>query len=61
MVSMTNATPSPAALAQRNKNNTLLTGGWLGLRIGLDVCGISGPAPGFDPRTIHNVASCYTD
>jgi hypothetical protein len=30
-------------------------------RGGLDGCGKSRPPPGFDPRTVHPVASRYTD
>ena len=30
-------------------------------RAGLDGCGKSRPSPGFDPRTVHPVASSYTD
>ena len=37
------------------------TGGWVGLRAGLDRCGKSLPTPGFDPRTVHPVGSRYTD
>ena len=28
-------------------------GGWVGPRTGLDRCGISRPAPGFDPQTVQ--------
>ena len=40
---------------------TLCTGGWVGLRTGLDGCGKSRPPLGFDPRTVQPVASRYTD
>jgi len=33
----------------------------VGPRAGLDRCGKSRPPPGFDPRTVQPVASCYTD
>jgi len=39
---------------------THFTGGWLGLRVGLDGRKISS-TPGFDPRTVQSVASRYTD
>ena len=32
-----------------------------GTQGGLDSCGKPRPPPGFDPRTVHPVASCYTD
>ena len=37
------------------------TGGWAGPRTDLDGCGKSRPPQGFDPRTVHPVASRYTD
>ena len=37
------------------------TGGWVGLRAGLDRCGKSRPPPAFDPQTIQPIASRYTD
>jgi len=33
----------------------------VGPRAGLDRCGKSRPPLGFDPRTVHPVASRYTD
>jgi len=30
-------------------------------RLGLTACGNSRPPPGFDPRTVHPVASLYPD
>jgi hypothetical protein len=33
----------------------------VGLRAGLDRCVKSRPSPGFDSRTVHPVASCYTN
>ena len=39
----------------------LCVGGWVDPRDGLDGCGKSCPSPGFDPRTVQPVASCYTD
>jgi len=33
----------------------------VGPRAGLDKCGKSRPPSGFDPRTVHPVASRYTD
>ena len=52
---------APAALYPRERAGTHCTGGWVGPRTGLDKCGKSRPAPGFDPRTVHPVASRYTD
>ena len=36
-------------------------GGWVGPRTGVNGCGKSRPSPGFDPRAVQLVASCYTD
>ena len=33
----------------------------MGPRAGLDGCGKSPPTPGFDPPTVHRIASRYTD
>jgi hypothetical protein len=33
----------------------------VGPRAGLDVCENSRPQPGFDPRTVQPVVSCYTE
>ena len=33
----------------------------MGPRAGLDGCKKISPPPGFDPRTVQPVASCYTD
>ena len=33
----------------------------MGPGAGLDGCGKSRPPPGFDPRTVQLVASCYTN
>ena len=51
---------APAALYPRERPGTQCTGGWVGLRAGLDRCG-KFPPPGFDPRTVQPVASRYTD
>ena len=53
------ATPRP--LYPREKPGTHCIGGWVGLRAGLDRCGKIRPPPEFDPRTVHPVASRYTD
>ena len=50
----------PAALWSRELPATHRTGGWLGPRAGLDRRGKSRPIPGFDPRTVQPVTSCYT-
>ena len=54
-----NATPRP--LYPREWPGGHCVGGWVGPREGLDVCWKSRPPPGFDPRTVQPVASCYTD
>jgi len=51
---------APAVLP-RERPGTHCTGGWVGLRAGLDWCGKSRPPPGFDPRTVQPVGSRYTD
>jgi hypothetical protein len=53
-------TPRPL-FTPRERSGTHFTGGWVGPRDGLDRCGKSRPPPGFDPRTVQPVASCYTD
>jgi len=40
---------------------THCTGGWVGPRAGLDMCGKSRPPTGFDLRTVQPVTSRYTD
>jgi hypothetical protein len=52
---------APAALSPGKSPGTHFIGGWVGPRAGLDGCGKSHPAPGFDPRTVQPVASRYTD
>ena len=52
---------APAALYPRERPGTHCIGGWVGPRAGLDECGNSHPPPGFDPRTVQPVASCYTN
>jgi hypothetical protein len=52
---------TPRQLYPRDRPVTHFTGGWVGLRAGLDVCEKTRPSPGFDPRTIQPVASRYTD
>jgi hypothetical protein len=36
-------------------------GSWMVSRAGLDACGKTQPPPGLYPRTVHPVASFYTD
>jgi hypothetical protein len=48
-------------LYPRKRPGTHCTEGWVGPRPGLDSCGKSRPAPGFDPQTVQPVASRYTD
>jgi len=61
MVRVVNTTPRP--LYPRERPGTRYIGGWVDLRAGLDRCRKSRPPPppGFDPRTVHPVASHYTD
>jgi hypothetical protein len=51
---------APATLPQ-GRTRYLLYSGWVGPRAGMDGCEKSGPPPGFDPWTVHPVASRYTD
>ena len=52
---------APAALYPRERPGAHCTGGWVVPRAGLDRCEKSRPPPGFDPQTVHPVASRYTD
>ena len=52
---------APAAFIPRERPGTHCIGDWVGPRAGLDGCGKSRPAPGFDPRTVQPVTSHYTD
>jgi hypothetical protein len=52
---------APSALFPRERPGIYCTGGWVGPKAGLDRYGKSRPLPGFDPRTVQPVASCYTD
>jgi len=54
---------TPAALHPRERPGIHCTGGWVGLRAGLDRCGKSRPHRDFffDPQTVQPVASRYTD
>jgi len=52
---------TPAALYPLETPSTHCTGGWVGLRPGLDKCGKSRPQPGLDSRTVQLVAIRYTD
>ena len=55
------STPRPGRFTHEKRPGTHCIGGWVGLRAGLDGCGKSRPPPGFDPRTVHPIASRYTD
>jgi len=44
----------------RERPGTHCIGGWVRPRAGLDECGKSRLAPGFDPRTLQSEASRYT-
>ena len=57
--SVVDATLQP--LYHRKTHGTHCTGVWAGPRAGLDGCGKISAPPGFDPRTVHPVASRYTD
>ena len=54
---------APAVFYPRERPGNHCTGGWMGVRAGLDRCGKSRPPPhpGFDPRTVQPVASRYTN
>ena len=52
-----NATPQPLYSPRKRPG----TGGWVGLRAGLNECGKISPPPGFDPLTAQPLASLYTD
>jgi hypothetical protein len=52
---------APAALFPVKRDGTHFTGGWVGIRIGVDGFGKSRPPPGFDPNTLQPVAGSYTD
>ena len=51
----------PRLLYSRERTGTHCIEGWMSLRAGLDRCGKSRPPPGFDPRAVQPVGSCYTD
>jgi len=51
---------APAVLPP-GKTRYQFIGGWMGPRASLGGCGISRPPPGSDPRTVHPVASRYSD
>jgi hypothetical protein len=52
---------SRPCLTPGERPGTHCTGGWAGLRAGLDRGGKSRPPPGFDPRIVQPVRSRYTD
>jgi hypothetical protein len=58
-VGVVNTTPRP--LYPRERPSTHCTGGSVGPRAVLDGCGKSRPPPGFDTRTVQQVAIRYTD
>ena len=51
----------PRPLYPRERTGTHCIRGWVGPRARLDGCGKSRPKPGFDPRIVQPVASCYAD
>jgi hypothetical protein len=52
---------APAAIYPQERRGTHCTGVCVGPRAGLDRCGKSPLPPEFDPRTVHHLASRYTD
>jgi hypothetical protein len=53
---------TPAVLPRPGKRSgTHCTGGWVGIKAGLDGCGKSCPLLGFDPQTTQPIASHFTD
>jgi hypothetical protein len=52
---------APAAIYPRERPGTHCTRGYVDPRDGLDSCGKSRLPLGFDSRTVHSVASRYTD
>ena len=52
---------APAVLYPQEIPGTHCVVGWVGPRAVLDGCGKILPPPGLDPRTVHPVASRYTD
>ena len=52
---------TPRSFYPRERHGTHRIGGWVDPRAGLDGCGKSHPPPGLDPRTVHPVASRYTE
>jgi hypothetical protein len=51
---------TPRSLYPRDRPANHCTGGWVGPRADLDLCEKISSPPGFDPRTVQPVASCYT-
>ena len=52
---------TPRSLYPRERPGTHCIGGWVDPRASLDWCGKSRSPPGFDPRTVQPIVSCYTD
>ena len=52
-----------ATLRPGKRSGTHCIGGWVGPSngLGLEGCGQCSPPPGFDPRTVNSIASCYND
>ena len=50
---------APATLTSEERLDTPCTGGWLGLRVGLDGCGQSGPHRGSTPDSTARSESLY--
>ena len=56
---MVNTTPGP--FYHWDRPNTICIRGWLDPRVGLDGCGESHRPLGFDPQTVHPIASHCTN
>jgi len=50
-----------ATFSPGDRPSTHCTIGWMGPRTGLDGCTKSYPQPGFDPRTVQQIACHYTE
>ena len=55
------STPRPGRFTPRERPGILCIGGWVGPRSGRVRKILPPSPPGFDPRTVHPVASRYTD
>jgi hypothetical protein len=58
---MSSEKASNSPVYPRERAGTHFIGGWTGLKAGLGVCGKFSPPQGFDPPTVQQVASRYTE